>query len=234
MRFERRVRIVRGQLDVAPFAGLFFLLVLFLLLNSTLVFVPGLPVRSVDLAGGAPDPRRRVVRVERNHRVRFDNRSLGLEEFLQQLPTLARTSAVPWALVIETSDAAEREPALRLRQAARDLNVPVLAPGAQIELPPARDLPGFMGPALVAAVTLGGQVYLENRAVDDEELVRRLQEAVRQSAEPLTLVILADRAVETEVWMRLVGLGRQAGVTNFWQATGLQAVPVGKTSGATR
>ncbi|MEW6305619.1 MAG: biopolymer transporter ExbD [Verrucomicrobiota bacterium] len=38
------MRTFRGQVDAAPFAGVFFLLVLFLLLNSSLIHVPGIRV----------------------------------------------------------------------------------------------------------------------------------------------------------------------------------------------
>ncbi len=47
MRYPRNAKIFRGQLDAAPFAGVFFSLLLFILLNSTLVFTPGV---RIDLA----------------------------------------------------------------------------------------------------------------------------------------------------------------------------------------
>lgn len=40
MRFARNARIFRGQLDAAPFAAVFFLLVIFMMLGS-LVYTPG-------------------------------------------------------------------------------------------------------------------------------------------------------------------------------------------------
>jgi biopolymer transport protein ExbD len=40
MKFPRNARIFRGQLDAAPFATVFFLLVIFLMLGS-LVYTPG-------------------------------------------------------------------------------------------------------------------------------------------------------------------------------------------------
>ena len=47
MRYPRNAKIFRGQLDAAPFAGVFFCLLIFLLLNSSLVFSPGV---KIDLA----------------------------------------------------------------------------------------------------------------------------------------------------------------------------------------
>src|SRR5437588_416409 len=48
MKFPRQARVFRGQLDAAPFAGVFFLLLFFVLLQSSLVYTPGI---KVDLSG---------------------------------------------------------------------------------------------------------------------------------------------------------------------------------------
>jgi biopolymer transport protein ExbD len=56
MRFPHNAKIFRGQLDVAPFAGVFFVLLIFLFAQSTLLFIPGVPVslpESADLPGVA-------------------------------------------------------------------------------------------------------------------------------------------------------------------------------------
>ena len=53
MKFPRNARIFRGQLDAAPFASVFFLLVIFVMLG-TLVHTPGVRIdlpRADDLAG---------------------------------------------------------------------------------------------------------------------------------------------------------------------------------------
>jgi len=55
MKFPRNARIFRGQLDAAPFAAVFFLLVIFALLTS-LVYTPGVHVTlpsapAADIAG---------------------------------------------------------------------------------------------------------------------------------------------------------------------------------------
>ena len=44
MKFPRNARIFRGQLDASPFVGVLFLVAIFLLLNSSLVFVPGIAI----------------------------------------------------------------------------------------------------------------------------------------------------------------------------------------------
>lgn len=56
MKFQRNVRISRGQLDVTPFAGMFFCLLIFVMLAS-LVYTPGvritLPTSDQTLSGVA-------------------------------------------------------------------------------------------------------------------------------------------------------------------------------------
>jgi len=54
VKFPRNARIFRGQLDASPFVGVLFLVVIFLLLNSSLVFVPGVAIKlpeAADLPG---------------------------------------------------------------------------------------------------------------------------------------------------------------------------------------
>ena len=48
MRFPRNRQIFRGQLDVAAFASVLFLLLIFILLRSQLVFTPGVPIRLIE------------------------------------------------------------------------------------------------------------------------------------------------------------------------------------------
>lgn len=55
MKFPRNARIFRGQLDAAPFASVFFLLIIFVLLGS-LLYAPGIQVKlpsaeNLQLAG---------------------------------------------------------------------------------------------------------------------------------------------------------------------------------------
>jgi biopolymer transport protein ExbD len=52
MKFPRNVKILRSHFDMAPFAAVFFLLVIFLML-TTMTPAPGLPLRPPD-AGDLP------------------------------------------------------------------------------------------------------------------------------------------------------------------------------------
>ena len=62
MRLPRNVRIIRAQFDVAAFVGVMFLLVIFVILHSSLVFTPGVPIRLPE-GGSLPGTTNQTVTV---------------------------------------------------------------------------------------------------------------------------------------------------------------------------
>ena len=130
MKFPRNARIFRGQLDAAPFAAVFFLLVIFLMVGSL-----------------------------------------------------------------------------------------VYTPGVLLQLPSAADLPGTDRPNVAVGIDANGRMYFENQGIEESQLRERLRLAVKESTEPLTLVVQADKAVSYDALMHLALLGREAGIANYWLAT---------------
>ncbi|MEI7935129.1 MAG: biopolymer transporter ExbD [Verrucomicrobiota bacterium] len=132
MKFARHTRLLRSQLDAAPFAAVFFLLVIFMMLGS-LIYTPG-------------------ARLE-------------------------------------------------------------------LQIPQGKDLPGTDKPTVSVAIDADGRLYYENQWIEEKALRRRLQEVARKSAEPLTLVVQADKTVSYERLMRLTLLARDAGIPEALLAT---------------
>jgi len=132
MKFPRNIRLLRSPFDVAPFAAVFFILVIFLLL-SALMPVPGLQMQ---------------------------------------------------------------------------LNPPV-----------ADNLPGTDRPGVAVAVGADGRFYFANQIVSEAELAARLTSAAKNSPEPLTLVIHADKSVTYDQLVRLSLLARNAGIQSALLAT---------------
>jgi biopolymer transport protein ExbD len=132
MKFARHATIFRGPLDAAPFAGVLFLLVMFMMLAS-LVYTPG---------------------------ARFE-----------------------------------------------------------LQLPQANGLPGTDKPSVSVAIDADGRLYYQNQWIEETELRGRLQNAARRSAQPLTLVVHADRYVTYDKFLRLALLGREAGISEALLAT---------------
>lgn len=97
MRFPRNARIFRGQLDAAPFAGVFFLFVILLLLNTTLIHTPGVRLE-LPMAARPPAGARHpsvVVALDSAHRLYFRNQIVTEAELLERLrgEVLAATQA---------------------------------------------------------------------------------------------------------------------------------------------
>ncbi|HOX57043.1 MAG TPA: biopolymer transporter ExbD [Candidatus Paceibacterota bacterium] len=132
MKFPRHATILRGQWDIAPFAAVFFLLVIFMMLGA-LVYTPG-------------------ARLE-------------------------------------------------------------------LQLPRADGLPGTDKPSVSVAIDADGRLYYENQWIEEAALRRKLQAAAKKAAEPLTLVVQADKAVSYETCLRLALLGWEAGISEALLAT---------------
>jgi len=145
MKFTRHVTIFRSHLDVAPFAGVFFLLVMFMMLAS-LVYTPG-------------------ARLE-------------------------------------------------------------------LQLPKADGLAGTDRPSVSVAIDADGRLYYQNQWIEESDLRSRLQSVAQNSAEPLTLVVHADKNVTYDKFLRLALLGREAGISEALLATlpRVSGVPAGRSS----
>lgn len=87
MKFPRNARIFRGQLDMAPFAGVFFLLIMFLLLAS-LVSTPGIQIDLAEVSAAdlssATGPTIEVE-VGKNGQIYIQNQLVKLDELKRRL-----------------------------------------------------------------------------------------------------------------------------------------------------
>ncbi len=114
MKFQRNARILRGQLDATPFAIVFFLLVIFLLLGS-LVYTPGVHVQ-LPMADGlsGTDKRPVAVAVDANGRLYFENRLIDDDELTKRLSQEVAGSSEPLALVVQADKAVTHEMLVRV------------------------------------------------------------------------------------------------------------------------
>lgn len=125
MRFPRNARIFRSQLDVAPFASVFFLLVMFMMLAS-LVYTPGarlqlrLP-RAEGLAG--TDKPTVSVAVDADGRLYYENQWIKEDDLTMRLREAAKKSPEPLTLVVQADKSVSLETSLRLAVLARDAGI---------------------------------------------------------------------------------------------------------------
>lgn len=123
MKFPRNARIFRGQLDAAPLATVFFLLVLFLLLGS-LVYTPGMALR-LPVADNLPgtDKPTVAVAIDANGRLYFENQVIEEKQLKGRLRMAAMKSPEPLALVIQADKAVSYERLVGLTLLARDAGI---------------------------------------------------------------------------------------------------------------
>jgi biopolymer transport protein ExbD len=123
LKFPRNARIFRGQLDAAPFALLFFLLVLFLMLAS-LVYTPGVLLRlptAEELPG--TDKTTVAVAVDAAGRLYYQNQGIQEKDLRARLSEAAKQGPEPPTLILQADRAVSFETLLRLNLLARDVGI---------------------------------------------------------------------------------------------------------------
>ncbi|HOW66425.1 MAG TPA: biopolymer transporter ExbD [Verrucomicrobiota bacterium] len=125
MRYARNARIFRGQIDFAPIASVLFLLVIFLLLNSGLVFTPGvridLPAALPESLPGVAGPTV-VVAVDRDGLCYFDHQIITTDALRNRLQAIHRERA-NLTMVLQADKAVSYEVIVRLSQMAREIGI---------------------------------------------------------------------------------------------------------------
>jgi biopolymer transport protein ExbD len=124
MRFQRQARIFRGQFDVAPYVGVLFLVVLFLLLHSSLVFRPGVKIE-LPTAGELPGPDRPalVVAIDHNGQLYFEHQIIPESQFQARLNVAVRHAHQPMTLVVEADGRVNQSQVVRISEMARQAGI---------------------------------------------------------------------------------------------------------------
>jgi biopolymer transport protein ExbD len=125
MKFPRNTRLLRSPFDIAPFAAVFFLLVIFLMLGALLP-VQGLrvqlqPPTADDLPGIDKPPV--AVAVDSGGRYYFGNQIVAENELSRQLAAAAKNSRAPLTLVIHADKAVTYDQLVHLTLLARNAGI---------------------------------------------------------------------------------------------------------------
>ena len=123
MKFPRNARVFRGSFDFTPYAAVFFLLLLFLMLDS-LVYTPGvrlaLPVAS-DLPG--IDKPSVTVAVDAAGRFYFQNQLIEPEALRSRLGDVAKKATEPITLIVQADKTVTYDNLIQLAMLARDAGI---------------------------------------------------------------------------------------------------------------
>jgi biopolymer transport protein ExbD len=124
MKFPRNTRLLNSPFEMAPFASVFFLLVIFVMLAAFLP-TPGLPLQlpaAEDLPG--TDKPTIAVAIDSNGRFYFENQMVANEtELKNDLLDAKKKSPQPLTLVIQSDKAVTYEQLVRLVLLARDVGI---------------------------------------------------------------------------------------------------------------
>ena len=120
MKFPRNARLLRSPFDVAPFAAVFFLLVIFLML-AALLPTPGLSLR-LPVAGDLPgtDQPTVAVAIDADGRLFFANQIVTEDELKSHLSDAAKKSHEPLTLVVQADQTVTYDQLVQLTLLARD------------------------------------------------------------------------------------------------------------------
>jgi biopolymer transport protein ExbD len=125
MKFPRNTRLLRSPFDIAPFAAVFFLLVIFLMLGALLP-VQGLrvqlqPPTANDLPG--TDKPSVAVAVDSSGRFYFANQIVSETELKSNLASAAKNFHEPLTLVVQADKAVTYDQLVHLTLLARDAKI---------------------------------------------------------------------------------------------------------------
>lgn len=90
----------------------------------------------------------------------------------------------------------------------------VYTPGVKLELPRADGLPGTDQQTVAVGLDANGRYYYQNQGIEERALSVQLHQKCKQSSEPLTLLIYADKRASYDMLLHLMMIARQAGITN--------------------
>jgi biopolymer transport protein ExbD len=125
LKLPRNARIARNRLDAAPFAAVFFLLLLFMMLLS-LVYTPGIRVpldlpTADDLPG--TDKMTVAVAIDANGQSYFQNQPFEELELKLRLRKAVANAREPLSLIVQADKAVTYERLMGLRLLARDAGI---------------------------------------------------------------------------------------------------------------
>jgi len=119
MKFPRNARIFRGQFDATPYASVFFLMLLFVLVGS-LTYTPGVRVE-LPVAGDLPgtDQPTVAVALDAGGHYFFENQMIAREELQSRLHDAVAGAGGPLTLVVRADKSVTEDKLVALAMLAR-------------------------------------------------------------------------------------------------------------------
>jgi len=124
MKFPRNARIYRGHLDAAPYASVFFLLVIFVLLGS-MVYTPGVRVQLPAVSEELPGLDRPTISVALGSggQLYYQNQIIDEDILKAKLRDAVANSKESLTLVVQADKSASEEHLIHLAMLARTTGI---------------------------------------------------------------------------------------------------------------
>ena len=126
MKFPRNAKILRSHFDMAPFAAVFFLLVIFLMLGA-LIPTAGIPMQSLQPPGAdnlpGTDKPTVAMAVDAQERLYFENQIVTKRVLKNSLMVATNNVREPLTLIIHADKAVSYETIAHLSLLARDCGI---------------------------------------------------------------------------------------------------------------
>jgi biopolymer transport protein ExbD len=137
MRFPRSIKPFRGQLEIAPFISVAFLISILLMFGSSLVFTPGIPVHLPETAElpGASNPTITVA-VDAGGHLYYENQITDEAHLREKLVAAVDQSKEPVTLVLQMDEQAAHGVSVRLGLLAREAGIKDLLYGTRQQTAP--------------------------------------------------------------------------------------------------
>lgn len=103
MKFRRNLRLFTGQLSVAPYVGVAFLLLIFLTLNSILVQTPGVRIELPPTPEEATGPKYPplTIALDKSGQLFFEQQAISAASLAPKLKARVQQARVPLSLVVQ-------------------------------------------------------------------------------------------------------------------------------------
>ncbi len=124
MKFPRNARIFRGHLEIAPFASVFFLLVIFVSLGS-LMYTPGVKIQ-LPVANDLPgtDKPSVSVAIDRNGRLYYASKWITENDLKTEFKSqISKAGGKPLVLIVHADQDVNYKMLLGLTLAAREAGI---------------------------------------------------------------------------------------------------------------
>jgi biopolymer transport protein ExbD len=144
VKFPRNAKILRSHFDVAPFAAVFFLLLIFLLLGA-LVPKAGIPLQafqppmSDNLPG--PDGPTVAMAVDESGNFYYENQIVTKRVLINKLMVAAKTVRAPLTLIVHADKTVTYDTLAQLALLARDHGITNIVLATLPRVEPASDKP---------------------------------------------------------------------------------------------